>query len=46
MLSKHGPSKMSRFFFHGGFFTVNALLMYVRRVNIYNADVGNIKNKI
>ena len=36
---------MSRFF-HGGFFTVNSLLMYVRHINVYNTDVGTIASKI
>ena len=42
MLSKHGPSKMSHFF-HGRFFTVNGLLMYVTHISVYNTNVGNMK---
>ena len=42
MLSKHVPSKMSRFF-HRGFFTVNGLLKYVRHISVYNTNAGNIK---
>ena len=42
MLSKHGPSKLSRFF-HAEFFTVNGLLMYVRHVSEYNTNVANVK---
>ena len=45
MLPKHGPSKMFRFF-HGGFFTVNGLLMYVRHINVYNTNVVSIIQKI
>ena len=44
MLSKHAPSKMSRFF-HGEFFTVNSLSMHVRHINVCNTNVGNIKIK-
>ena len=38
MLSKHGPSRMSHFF-HGEFFTVNGLPMYVRHIIVYNTNV-------
>ena len=41
MLSKHGPSKVSRFF-HGGFFTVNGLSMHIRDINVYNTNLGNV----
>ena len=45
MLSKHGPSRMSRFF-HGGFFTVIGMPMYFSHVNAYNTNVENIIPKI
>ena len=38
MLSKHGPSKMSRVL-HGRFFTVNGLF---RHINLYKTKEGNI----
>ena len=43
-MSKHGPNKMSRFF-HGGFFTVNGLPMYVRHINVYNTNADNMTIK-
>ena len=39
MLSKQGPSRMSRFF-HGKFATVNDLPMDFRHINVCNTNVG------
>ena len=38
MLSKHGPSRMFRFF-HGKFSTVNGLPMDFRHINVCNTNV-------
>ena len=39
MLSKHDPSRMSRFF-HGKFATVNGLPIDFRHINVCNTNVG------
>ena len=41
MLSKHDPSKMSRFF-HGRSFTVDGLPIHFRHMNVYNTNAGNV----
>ena len=41
MLSKHDPSKMSRFF-HDRSFTVDGLPINFRHMNVCNTNAGNV----